>query len=109
MLRFRLRTLLIAIALLAVPMAWVGWQLNWIRQRRALLESRAVASHGWGLELPTAPSCLWLFGEDGLGVLALRDTTSNETVMDAKAIFPEADVRRSGEVWDDKQHGTGFY
>jgi 2-phospho-L-lactate guanylyltransferase (CobY/MobA/RfbA family) len=27
-LRFRLRTLLIAVAVLAVPMAWIGWQLN---------------------------------------------------------------------------------
>ena len=38
MLRFRLRTLMIVVAVLAVPMAWVGYSLRWIEERRVALE-----------------------------------------------------------------------
>jgi hypothetical protein len=35
---FSLRTLFVAVTVLAVPLGWVGYQLNWIRQRHELLE-----------------------------------------------------------------------
>lgn len=37
MLRFRLRTMLIAVAMLAVPMAWVGYQWKLEQEREAMI------------------------------------------------------------------------
>jgi hypothetical protein len=31
---FRLRTLLVVVSVLALPLAWVGYSLEWIRQRQ---------------------------------------------------------------------------
>ena len=93
--QFRLRTLLIAVAVLAVPMAWVGYSLNWIRQRHAILDRQPprVWSSSWGL-LPTtanAPGGLWLFGERGEPVL-FWEPGSREDVTQMEQLFPEAHV-----------------
>ncbi len=67
MLHFRLRTMLIGIAVLAVPLAWVGFSLRWIRERRTALEcdgvSAATDQHVRHVE---APGYLWLLGEEGI-------------------------------------------
>jgi hypothetical protein len=36
--QFSLRTLMIVITLLAVPLAYVGWQAKIVRERKAMLE-----------------------------------------------------------------------
>ena len=36
-LAFRLRTLFVLVAIASVPMAWVGYQLNWGRERRRVV------------------------------------------------------------------------
>ena len=38
-LRFSLRTMLVLVAILSVPMAWVAYCKNWIRERHAVLEN----------------------------------------------------------------------
>lgn len=62
--RFRLRTLLIAVTVLTVPMAWVGYSLSWIAERRAARESGLDM---YPFENPvSAPFSLRLFGEPGV-------------------------------------------
>ena len=34
---FRLRTLFVVVAVLSIPLAWAGYLLNWIRERRKFL------------------------------------------------------------------------
>src|SRR5262245_22598584 len=63
--QFRLRTLLIAVAVLAVPCAWVGYSLRWIGERHRLLEDARFTLSAWDTAPPTAPAGLWLFGEQG--------------------------------------------
>lgn len=95
MLRFRLRTLLIAVAVLAVPCAWVGWQLDWIRQRRAIVTWDYNGSPLPYQKLCRAPGFLWLFGESGISELACD---SDEEAERLRCLFPEADVMTEGEV-----------
>jgi len=90
MLRFRLRTLLIAVAVLAVPIAWVGYQLNWIRQRREWLRGHAHAT----VDPPTpAPSLLALFGEKG--IQSTWYFPGEE--VEAQRLFPEAIIGADGQ------------
>jgi hypothetical protein len=64
--RFRLRTLLIAIALLSIPMGWVGYQLNWIRQRHEFFEHYQCQHVMYDALVPFtgAPWQLRIFGEN---------------------------------------------
>lgn len=102
MLRFRLRTLLIAVAILAVPMAWVGHSLRWIEQRRAAIVSIYGRGFYWldrlsgfgndSFERPDAPGLLWLFGERGQSGI-VRPKLTTYTREELERLFPEAEVR----------------
>ena len=107
MLRFRLRTMLIGVAVLAVPMAWVGYQLNWIRQRQAMLESGRVyptGKHGMASEVP-APGWLGLFGETGWRFLSSVEATPEE-FAEATRLFPESEVVTLESWWPPMRQST---
>ncbi len=52
--RFSLRTLLVAVALVAVAAGWVGWHVNQVRERNALIE------YLWSLEHQNSPNPCWV-------------------------------------------------
>ena len=89
MLRFRLRTLLIAVAVLAVPMTWVGYSLRWIAERRAMIDLHEVKVE-MALKAPIqrAPGGLWIFGERGRPFVFVEPGYGEA----ARALFPEAKV-----------------
>jgi hypothetical protein len=105
--RFGLASLLVMIAVAAVPMAWAANPLNWIRQRQAILNRQP----GWWppgtinipegslIQLPiplrdlriTAPGWLGLFGESGYQVLfCVRNSIASQEEM--RRLFPEAQI-----------------
>src|SRR5262245_5344012 len=49
--RFSLRTLFVLTAAASIPMGWVAYQLNWIRQRHAVLANVHTYEYGEWLEL----------------------------------------------------------
>jgi hypothetical protein len=87
--RFTLRTLFVLVTLIAL---WLGWSLNWIRQRHEFLRDRRGFVFDTDPEASTsAPALLWLFGEEGAEYVRL----SSEDQLDharAKHLFPEAMV-----------------
>lgn len=107
--RFRLRTLFVVVTVLA---CWLGYELNWIRQRHELLARPDVFhlrdSPSFGVNLlvqpsvktQRAPGLLWMLGESGvrsldLPIAAERFHASDcpecqEKVDHAKSLFPEA-------------------
>lgn len=98
MLRFRLRTLLIAVAIAAVPMAWVGYQLNWIRGRNRLRAMPHVSvEKNWPtISAPYTRRPSWalrVLGETGASVVILSDG-SDVDVDEIRTIYPEA------TIWD---------
>ena len=86
--QFQLRTLLIGMTLLSLPCAWVGYSLNWIRQRHEALASRRVWDFS-GSARTTAPGGLWLFDEPGvIGIFCVPEQTEF-----AQRLFPEAAIQ----------------
>src|SRR5581483_7350633 len=96
MLHFRLRTLLIAVAVLAVPMAWVGYSLRWIAERRAALRDKdvRVVDHPEADSI-RAPAGLWLLGE--AGYLHLRHGPQRQYPV--HELFPEARISGPNDLW----------
>ncbi|HEY5315956.1 MAG TPA: hypothetical protein VIK18_25725 [Pirellulales bacterium] len=90
---FRLRTLLSAMVLLSLPMAWYASMRLWWEERAAAAEGEGrwiradpvhdAAQPPWQLRL--------LFGEPGAGHVYVKDGT-DEQVAEAKRLFPEAEV-----------------
>ncbi len=109
-LRFSLRTTFIVTTAVAV---WLGYEWNWVRQRRAFLQRPGVqhvdpqlllhqtSPPYWPLP-PAAPGLLWLFGEQGIGALIVPieaerfdeslPPDSYEEVRTANRLFPEGTV-----------------
>jgi hypothetical protein len=58
--RFSLRTLFVVVTVFCV---WLGYNLNWLRQRRAVIQdSQSIQLI---MEPRSAPGLLWVFGEQG--------------------------------------------
>lgn len=85
-LRFSIRAILVMMTLLAI---WCGYSMNWIRQRREIIESSMAPPLTTGNDV-TAPSLLWMFGEPGYhGILIARQKDDAE-VARVSSLFPEA-------------------
>ena len=106
-LRFSLRTLFVLVTVVCV---WLGYQLNWIRERRKYLEEHpgVVREPSPQDNVATAPNLLWLLPESGVTRLHVQspgffdeadyhhDNPSLEATR-ARELFPEAII----EVCDD--------
>jgi hypothetical protein len=92
MLRFRLRSLLIAVAIIAVPMAWVGYHYRWYQQRLAFMRDHG----GTWARLTEPPGALRLFGDYGVESLNIEPGYANE----CKRLFPEADRIIEDPSWN---------
>ena len=89
--RFTLRALLMTTTLLAL-FSW--YHLDWIQQRRTVLESGAVSaleSHD-SFHRPTAPGLLWMFGEVGYQTISINGDSSREEAEQLHALFPEGQI-----------------
>ena len=84
--RFRLRTLFVLISLISIPLSWVAYQLNWIRQRHSLLAE--ARENGIVVGSQRAPEPLTVFGEPGVSLLMLPKELQDR----AQELFPEADI-----------------
>ncbi len=99
--RFRLRTMLVLVTLLAIPLAWVAHSLCRIRERHQYLSQheslfeatvRLNVNISGGRQFPAsvaAPGGLWLLGEQGVARLTVSDPSEKEA---AGRLFPEAEL-----------------
>lgn len=97
-LRFGLRTSFIAIAIASLPMAWVAYYLNWIRQRHQLLRECRQVLPTCAIEMD-APWPLALFYEQPCTAVLI---VTADQLDKAKRSFPEADVIEEGPDFDPK-------
>jgi hypothetical protein len=108
--RFSLRTVFVAIALLSIPMGWMAYQLNWIRQRHAALDSEEenkfpVFVGGFSLTPTPAPWQLRIFGEQGVGdILMVNANKWPELKQKLANLFPEAKIANLSD--SDQQLGS---
>jgi hypothetical protein len=131
-LRFSLRSFLLVVTLLG---AWLGYQVNWVRARRAFIaeecairDAQKGAKRGWwstidnpGQTPPRAPWGLWVFGEQGYTSIAFISQSNTpvsqraltdrdrERLETAKRLFPEANINVIA-VWEtEDEHGVGHW
>jgi hypothetical protein len=102
--QFSLREMFVLTFVVSIPLAWVGYSLNWIRQRhdamgplRRLnaLQIQSPDLFGHPEAKPTtaiAPCCLWLFGEQGQGELHVHDYPNGTSPKKLRKLFPEAKI-----------------
>ena len=89
-LRFSLRTLFVVLTVLCI---WLGYSLNWIKERRELIGYPYPSNDtaGPGAVQPRAPGLLWILGERGVAVL-LINADDKEFESRARRLFPEAEI-----------------
>ncbi|HEY1599342.1 MAG TPA: hypothetical protein VGG64_07050 [Pirellulales bacterium] len=91
--RFGLGTLFVLIAVAAPALAWTGYSLEWIRDRKQALSETPMFPDGGCMMLGsqdiTAPGWLWLFGETGRDRIETLHA-SPEQVERLKHLFPES-------------------
>jgi hypothetical protein len=86
---FRLRTLFVVVTVFALPLAWVAYSLNWIRQRHAAMALSSIRVSPMPRLSISAPWQLRPFGEGGVAYYSYRSNCPlNDS--DLKALFPEA-------------------
>jgi hypothetical protein len=69
---FSLRTIFVSITLFAL---WLGWEVNWLRKRHAIIKDCYSYVEDAGLR--AAPGLLWLLGEPGYREIRPRHYTVN--------------------------------
>jgi hypothetical protein len=92
--QFRLRTLLIVVTLNCVIIGWLGMQATVVRERRAMLSrlpgGYSVDDDGAGIS--------WirhLFGDQGIGLIQLGGSPTDEQLDRYRTAFPEACIYRT--------------
>jgi hypothetical protein len=87
--RYSLRTLFVLVALIGIPMGWVAYQLNWIRQRHEFIRTHDLPFYYKGpFTEVRAPWPLRLFGERG----EMGMTVPESQMTRANELFPEAQL-----------------
>lgn len=87
--RFSLRLLFVAVALIA---AWMGWSVDWIRQRHDFLRRVPASPYTRQGESVRAPGLLWLFGEEGAKLVFLSVSAKDSDIAEGRRLFPEAGI-----------------
>ena len=97
--RFSLLTMLVVVTIFG---CWLGYQVNWIRQRRAIVAQfpkwQAYAGESTGpMQQPSASGSLWLLGERGYAAVSLIVMVNDldEVMHDS---WPSADVKSELEL-----------
>jgi hypothetical protein len=91
--QFRLRTLMIGVTLLAVPMAFVAHEEQIVRERKLLLNRAPVFEpcDNWrGISWVRR-----MLGDEAVGIIQLVVASSDEEVERYQTAFPEASIHRS--------------
>jgi hypothetical protein len=100
----------VVVTLACIFLAWVAYSLNWIMERRAMLETGVDGDYNVALThyLPytRAPRGLWLLGESGVFRICLGHACELP-IDDVKRLFPEADVQQFDEWFYSAQGQPG--
>jgi hypothetical protein len=87
---FSLRTLFALVTVLSIAFAWLGVQVQWIRDRHAFVETHDGDQVQTEDSLrPHAPGALRWFGEYGVTFID-GSRMSDDQVAEARRLFPEA-------------------
>jgi hypothetical protein len=80
----------VMMTILAIPLGYLGWAMNWIRQRHEFLKRPGVSSTDW----PKVSQARWpirILGEETIAMIFLEDY-SEEMFDEARRLFPESTI-----------------
>ena len=100
--RFSLRTLFVVVTVACV---WLGYQLNWIRQRHEILRKNDQLG-GWTGSWPN-PKPSWrlhLLREQPVGYIMVGNGVEESEFRRIASLFPEAEVVRTANENSAKIH-----
>jgi hypothetical protein len=86
--QFSLRTMFVLVFIVSIPMAWVGYSMNWIRERREWTNRHPFLVGGMFPPRTEGPYGLWLFGEQAVDSVGCKPSEENEV----RRLFPEARI-----------------
>jgi hypothetical protein len=79
------------LVLVTVVCVYLGWAMNWIRQREAFLKQSGISYYGVLMSDPKPPFALRLLGERGLTRIYMHSGSHEEAAIElAQRLFPEA-------------------
>jgi hypothetical protein len=94
--QFRLRTLMIVVTLLAIPLGYIGRHFAVVRGRQAMLEGVVSRGGGYvavGRSLPNGPPLIdRLLGDESIMVITISSSKSGESTAALAESFPEASI-----------------
>jgi hypothetical protein len=103
--------MLVVLTVFAIAAAWVGYQLNWIRERHEILNRASPTTPRLGA---TAPASLRIFGEPGYRLLEVvigvserirsLDADEKRQLRRIALLFPEARVYGSVYVFESGEY-----
>jgi hypothetical protein len=102
--QFSLRTLLIVVTLLALPLVYVGRQVGMVKERKAL-RANNVAFFYKAIDMvyferekyPVPATIPWIrerLGDEAIQVVRPRPSANAKTIAELKAAFPEAEFEQ---------------
>ena len=91
--RFNLRMMLVVVTLVG---CWLGYSLNWIREREKLIGSFKLRCY----EVGPAPWQLRHFGTPGFRVMRFYEPMTARDVERARGLFPEASRLEADDLDD---------
>jgi len=93
--RYRLRTLFVAVLLLAIPLGWIAVQLKWIHDRRERLEW-IKDGRAYYIYAPDEPSISfwrrWMGDRNIEQLMLVQEQVSQAELEEIRSLFPEAEI-----------------
>src|SRR5437868_3353725 len=107
--RYSLRTLLLFVAILAIPLGWLGWQAKIVRERRATIDEIVAAGgqvtrkadlkymggQSQVVEVQPPPWYRGMFGDEAIAIIQLTSRNTSG-VAEIEGLFPESLVYNLG-------------
>jgi hypothetical protein len=106
--QFSLRTLMIGVTMLAIPLGYVSWQAKIVSERKAALE-RILADRRFFVR-PTSDICddgslnksiprlRWMMGDTWIDSVRASPKTTDDEIERLKMAFPEARIERDDSL-----------
>jgi hypothetical protein len=95
--QFRLRTLMIAVTVLALPLGYIGWQAKIVGYRKVVLDN--LVKHAYAIEPVLNPTYRvtglrhWL-GDVAIEQFGFDDDATDDEICEVRRAFPKAAIWR---------------
>ena len=105
--QYSLRTVFVALTVLAVPCWYVGWQYQIVQHRKELQAKAEKTAVFIDIHFDDSPTLPWVrrsFGDEPINLIILREGMQDSDVQAIKNAFPESNFDAVGSCITEKMH-----